>query len=721
MPSSTGPNLGLTYGYSPGDDGWGVGGFNPDMAAIDTLVMLTVINTTIVNPPGSPANGDRYIIGGTGTGAWVDQNQHVAVWVEEDTEWQFYIPKEGWLGHDLNSGNDFRFNGSSWIEVTGGADELSELTDVAISGPTNGQVLTYNTGASKWENANASGGDTELSELTDVDITSPTNGQVLTYNTSAGKWENEAASGGDTELSELTDVQISTPTNGQVLTYNSGVSKWENMSGGGGDTELSELTDVDITSPANGQVLTYNSGTSQWNNEAPAGVGFISSGDWVGTDAYAPGDVVIYNGAAYLCYSAVAAPPSGAPTIDGSNGTHGVNTSGTITLTTTLTNDIICVCFSIGGGSITSVTSPGLTFTQRSSQSGQGGEILMWTALSTGALTGAVITFEFSGDNFFQCAAFGVNGATGFDPNGDLPLSASSGTLSLSTTDANDFIIFLSGGGFGGGDATPGGFTEIYSDNFDGQAISVSYQRVNAPQSGVSFSVPANYDLILDALAAPGSPVPNPTPNIDSEHWITQASGLYGQIMGIPPTQAGTGLSTIVNQGSMTITDNTTGITMYAPSHSGDNWCLLTQTAPSTPYTITMLISMDAFSQFVFAGMGWYNGTEFQVITISASGGVGVQNWNSVTSFNANVYDSALTSNNPNPAWMQITDDGTNVTFRIGRAGSIGANGDLIPLYTVAKSSGFLGGSGYTNICFGIDNNAGTDAIAALLSYNQTS
>jgi hypothetical protein len=40
----------------------------------------------------------------------------------------------------------------------GGGGSLASLTDVLISSPANGQVLTYNTGASKWENAAAGGG-----------------------------------------------------------------------------------------------------------------------------------------------------------------------------------------------------------------------------------------------------------------------------------------------------------------------------------------------------------------------------------------------------------------------------------------------------------------------------------------------------------------------------------------------------------------------------------
>lgn len=40
----------------------------------------------------------------------------------------------------------------------GGASALTDLSDVSVSSPSNGQVLKYNNSTSKWENANESGG-----------------------------------------------------------------------------------------------------------------------------------------------------------------------------------------------------------------------------------------------------------------------------------------------------------------------------------------------------------------------------------------------------------------------------------------------------------------------------------------------------------------------------------------------------------------------------------
>ena len=59
-----------------------------------------------------------------------------------------------------------------------------------------------------------------IGDLSDVSITTPSQGQVLTY-TLSGNWENQDASSGATQLSELSDVDASlAATGGQVLVWN---------------------------------------------------------------------------------------------------------------------------------------------------------------------------------------------------------------------------------------------------------------------------------------------------------------------------------------------------------------------------------------------------------------------------------------------------------------------------------------------------------------------
>ena len=68
------------------------------------------------------------------------------------------------------------------------AQQLGALTDVTISSPQNGQVLTYNSTSQKWENGNSGG--SNLNDLNDVTITSATNGQTLIFDGTAQVWKN---------------------------------------------------------------------------------------------------------------------------------------------------------------------------------------------------------------------------------------------------------------------------------------------------------------------------------------------------------------------------------------------------------------------------------------------------------------------------------------------------------------------------------------------------
>lgn len=122
----------------------------------------------------------------------------------------------------------------------GGSSTLAGLTDTAITTPSNGQVLTYDSTATKWENAAIPA--QSIDGLSDTTITSPSDGQVLTYDATAEKWENATPASGVTTLAALTDTAITTPTDGQVLKYDSASSKWVNGSGGsgGGGIDIAE-------------------------------------------------------------------------------------------------------------------------------------------------------------------------------------------------------------------------------------------------------------------------------------------------------------------------------------------------------------------------------------------------------------------------------------------------------------------------------------------------
>jgi len=100
-----------------------INGFRAFMRAFDQLVLATVKQQGVNTPPGSPANGDAYIVGSAPTGAWAGQAGKIAVWSTEiattDTDtkvpvWECYTPKAGWIIYVETDAAFMLYSGSAW-------------------------------------------------------------------------------------------------------------------------------------------------------------------------------------------------------------------------------------------------------------------------------------------------------------------------------------------------------------------------------------------------------------------------------------------------------------------------------------------------------------------------------------------------------------------------------------------------------------------------------
>lgn len=135
---------------------------------------------------------------------------------------------------------------------------------------------------------------------------------------------------------------------------------------------------------------------------------------------------------------------------------------------------------------------------------------------------------------------------------------------------------------------------------------------------------------------------------------------------------------------------------------------------------MTALIAINAYgtvtSTFPTGGIGWRDSAsgKFQVIALrqNGSGAVfqpAVQAWNSPSSFNSGQYGNGSVADRM--MWLQLQDNGTNISFAISADGA-----QWTTLYTVAKSSGYLGSTGYNQICIGYDGFNSSGGIV-LMSY----
>lgn len=92
---------------------------NEALRALDAIVQLAVVDKDLSAPPGSPAEGARYIVSASPTGAWAGHATHLAAW--QDGAWAFYTPVAGWLAWVDDESQSYLFSGGGWIPAPGGS------------------------------------------------------------------------------------------------------------------------------------------------------------------------------------------------------------------------------------------------------------------------------------------------------------------------------------------------------------------------------------------------------------------------------------------------------------------------------------------------------------------------------------------------------------------------------------------------------------------------
>lgn len=77
--------------------------------------LIRALDRDLTAPPGSPANGDTYIVATGGSGAWAGKDKYIAHWF--GGAWSTYAPKEGhrlWLNdEDI----EVVYDGTNWVSL----------------------------------------------------------------------------------------------------------------------------------------------------------------------------------------------------------------------------------------------------------------------------------------------------------------------------------------------------------------------------------------------------------------------------------------------------------------------------------------------------------------------------------------------------------------------------------------------------------------------------
>lgn len=139
MALTNGPNLGVLV------DG-GIGEVHYDALmkqwrAMDALTQANIISASITTPPPTPSDGDLYIVPSGSTGVWSGNTNKLARYSSKASSWEYYTPKNGWLVYNKALSTFFKFNGTIWVEFSGGGSvqwggisgDITDQTDLQLA------------------------------------------------------------------------------------------------------------------------------------------------------------------------------------------------------------------------------------------------------------------------------------------------------------------------------------------------------------------------------------------------------------------------------------------------------------------------------------------------------------------------------------------------------------------------------------------------------------
>ena len=101
---------------------------NEALLALDALVHCAVLSRVLTSPPGSPDEGDRYLVASGASGAWAGYAHEIAAFMAGS--WSYHPPRAGILAFVADESLLLLHDGESWIPAT--PDALQNLTRLGL-------------------------------------------------------------------------------------------------------------------------------------------------------------------------------------------------------------------------------------------------------------------------------------------------------------------------------------------------------------------------------------------------------------------------------------------------------------------------------------------------------------------------------------------------------------------------------------------------------------
>lgn len=92
--------------------------FNDAMQLLDALVQLVPLDKDLNAPPTTVSGdvGKTWLVGPAPTGDWAGHAGEVALCTAAGL-WRFVTPRAGWRAFVQDEGEDYRYNGSTWVLI----------------------------------------------------------------------------------------------------------------------------------------------------------------------------------------------------------------------------------------------------------------------------------------------------------------------------------------------------------------------------------------------------------------------------------------------------------------------------------------------------------------------------------------------------------------------------------------------------------------------------
>jgi hypothetical protein len=99
---------------------------NETLLRLDAIVQLAVVSATVTAQPGSPSDGEVYILPAGKTGAEWGAMANNALAYYRDGVWEEITPREGWLAHVNDTDIMKTYDGAAWVRLL--LDSANEFT-----------------------------------------------------------------------------------------------------------------------------------------------------------------------------------------------------------------------------------------------------------------------------------------------------------------------------------------------------------------------------------------------------------------------------------------------------------------------------------------------------------------------------------------------------------------------------------------------------------------